>query len=117
MRSNPIPNTCADVNTVGRHKHLIIITVQAEMHRRTGRWIPTSDIWAKLGELYDLEALDGMVGALPANPYVFASPTPIHPSSSFPARSSALFPLLALILHLHPIPIPTGSNLGFLQSS
>jgi hypothetical protein len=51
---------------VGKHKHLVIIKLQALIGERTGRVIPVETLWEVLGQLYDLEALDDMVslGAL-----------------------------------------------------
>jgi hypothetical protein len=37
--------------------------LQGEIHRRTGIWMEVADMWDRLGELYDLEALDEMVRA------------------------------------------------------
>ena len=49
---------------VGRHKHLLMLKFQSEIHRRVGVWVPTPDLWARLGELYDLDALDAMVSQM-----------------------------------------------------
>ena len=40
---------------------MVIIRLQSEINRKTGVWLETSEIWDKLGELYDLQALDEMV--------------------------------------------------------
>lgn len=46
---------------VGRYKHFLIIQLQAEIHRRTGSWLPIGLLWQRLDELYDLEGLDEIV--------------------------------------------------------
>lgn len=38
-----------------------MIQLQGDLHRRTALWLPTSDIWDKLGEMFDIPALDSMV--------------------------------------------------------
>ena len=40
---------------------MIIIKLQALIHHRTQVTVPVDKLWAMLGELYDLEALDEMV--------------------------------------------------------
>ncbi|GFZ49872.1 hypothetical protein JCM24511_07275 [Saitozyma sp. JCM 24511] len=49
-----------DARPIGRHKHLLVIQLQEEIHRRTGLWMEIPDLWERLGELYDLETLDDM---------------------------------------------------------
>lgn len=49
--------TCA----VGRHKHILIISLQSQVHEQTGVWVPIARLWDTLGELYNLDALDQMV--------------------------------------------------------
>ena len=93
---------------VGRHKHMTMITLQSEIHRRSGVWVPTSDLWAKLGELYDLEALDAMVR--PPSPSTSSSLRATH--SSIPYLSGLLqwawlIPAVFLVLlHLPPTLTP-----------
>lgn len=49
------------LTAVGKHKHMVIINLQALIHRRTECTVPVEVLWKMLGELYDLEALDEMV--------------------------------------------------------
>ena len=42
---------------------MTITRLQSELQRKSGVWLETDDLWARLGELYDLEALDELVSA------------------------------------------------------
>lgn len=46
---------------VGQHRHLLMIQLQAQVHQRTGVWIMISDLWDRIGGLFDLDQLDHMV--------------------------------------------------------
>lgn len=47
--------------SVGRHKHILIISLQTQVHEQTGVWVPITRLWDTLGDLYNLDALDNMV--------------------------------------------------------
>lgn len=68
----------ADGFLVGPHKHMIVIKIQGLIHKRTGHLIPTAELWAMLGDLYDLEALEEMVRLCSLLPAL----TPIRMSTS-----------------------------------
>ncbi|KAK4689857.1 hypothetical protein P7C73_g233, partial [Tremellales sp. Uapishka_1] len=61
-----------EARPIGRHKHLIILKLQTELHRRTGLWIASDSLWDRLDDLYDLNALDDLSSnseiSLPSSP-------------------------------------------------
>ncbi|WVQ84832.1 hypothetical protein IAT38_006989 [Cryptococcus sp. DSM 104549] len=77
-----------DIRPVGKHRHVLIMTLQNEVHQRTGIWVPVGTLWDRLGELYDLEALDEMASSsvsLPSSPHTLSPvlrPTPASARSS-----------------------------------
>ncbi len=46
---------------VGIHRHFHVLVIRNTIHRETGRWIETSDIWRKLRDCYDLDNLESIV--------------------------------------------------------
>jgi hypothetical protein len=42
-----------------------MIQLQAELERRTAVWMPLPELWGKVGEMFDVAALDNLVCRLP----------------------------------------------------
>ncbi|BEI88789.1 uncharacterized protein CcaverHIS019_0201510 [Cutaneotrichosporon cavernicola] len=61
---------------IGRHRHVLMIALQADVHRQTGIWVSTETLWEALAELYDLEVLDAMTSSPSSIP---PSPDPLSP--------------------------------------
>jgi len=51
----------AQLTSVGKNKHVVIVKLQKMLERNTNRLISIDTLWEMLGEMYDLEALDEMV--------------------------------------------------------
>lgn len=49
---------------VGIHRHVHILAIHNSIYRETGFKVPMKDIWAKLGRMYDLDALESAVSPL-----------------------------------------------------
>ncbi|OWZ52833.1 hypothetical protein C368_05068 [Cryptococcus neoformans 125.91] len=75
-----------EIRPLGRYKHFLIIQLQAEIHRRTGSWLPIGLLWKRLDELYDLEGLDEMASSssvsIPSTPHTLSPRFPLSPRSS-----------------------------------
>lgn len=61
---------------IGSHRHVLMIALQADVHRQTGIWVSTETLWESLAELYDLEVLDAMSSSPPSLP---PSPNALSP--------------------------------------
>ena len=46
---------------VGIHRHVHMLAIHSSIYRETGFKVPINDIWAKLGTMYDLDALEHAV--------------------------------------------------------
>ena len=64
---------------VGIHRHVHILAIHNSIYRDTGFKVPMQDIWAKLGEMYDLDVLEHGVSLS-----CFCSPQPCVGCSSQP---------------------------------
>lgn len=49
---------------VGVHRHAHMLAIHGSIYRETGFKVPIKDIWAKLGKMYDLDALEHAVSPL-----------------------------------------------------
>ena len=49
---------------VGIHRHVHMLAIHSSIYRETGFKVPIEDIWAKLGKMYDLDALEHAVSFL-----------------------------------------------------
>jgi hypothetical protein len=49
---------------VGIHRHVHILAIHNSIYRDTGSKVPMKDIWAKLGRMHDLDALENAVSSL-----------------------------------------------------
>ena len=49
---------------VGIHRHVHMLAIHSSIYRETGFKVPIRDIWAKLGKMYDLDALEHAVSIL-----------------------------------------------------
>lgn len=38
-----------------------MIQLQAQLYHRTGVWLPATDLWERIGGMFDLDQLDSMV--------------------------------------------------------
>lgn len=54
----------ADSHPVGQHKHILMIQLQAELQRRTGVWLPSVDLWDRIGEIFDIPRLESLVSVM-----------------------------------------------------
>lgn len=50
---------------VGIHRHFHVLAIRNAIHRDTGFWASDDDIWRKLKECYELDALEGLVRLIP----------------------------------------------------
>lgn len=48
-----------------------MIQLQAQVHQRTGVWLMISDLWDRIGGMFDLDQLDSMVGPVCPSTRVF----------------------------------------------
>ena len=51
---------------VGIHRHVHMLAIYSSIYRETGFKVPINDIWAKLGAMYDLDALEHAVSFFPS---------------------------------------------------
>ncbi|ORY34579.1 hypothetical protein BCR39DRAFT_513465 [Naematelia encephala] len=66
-----------EARPVGRNKHFGIIQLQATIHRRTGVLLDVSDLWSRLDDLFDMDALNDMASSSTVS--IPASPEPLSP--------------------------------------
>lgn len=46
---------------IGIHRHFHALAVRLAIHRDTGQWVDTDDIWGKMRECFNLEILESLV--------------------------------------------------------
>ena len=50
---------------IGIHRHFHMLVIRNAIYRDTGQWVPVDDMWRKLRECYDMDALEGIVSFHP----------------------------------------------------
>ncbi|KAI0789741.1 hypothetical protein C8Q75DRAFT_764747 [Abortiporus biennis] len=66
---------------VGIHRHFHVLAMRNAIHRDTGHWVATDDIWSKLKSCYDLDILEN----IEADGY--DTPNTMSPSMPVPSPS------------------------------
>lgn len=46
---------------VGLHRHFHVLAIRNAIHRDTGWWVTSEDIWRKLRDYFDLDVLEHLV--------------------------------------------------------
>ena len=46
---------------IGIHRHFHMLVIRNAIHRDTGHWVEVEDLWRKLRECYDMDALEAIV--------------------------------------------------------
>lgn len=46
---------------IGIHRHFHALAVRLAIHRDTGQWVDTENIWRKMRECFNLEILEALV--------------------------------------------------------
>lgn len=46
---------------IGIHRHFHVLAIQSSMYKDTGRMVHINDIWDKLRNCYDMDALEAIV--------------------------------------------------------
>lgn len=46
---------------IGIHRHFHILVIRNAIHRDTGHWVAVDDLWRKLRDCYDMDALEAIV--------------------------------------------------------
>ncbi|KAH8104726.1 chromatin modification-related protein EAF7-domain-containing protein [Cristinia sonorae] len=74
---------------VGIHRHFHVLAIRNAIHRDTGQWVTSDDIWEKLSNYYDMDALESleMDGYETPNS---KSPSPSHQPVNSPSPSDNL---------------------------
>jgi hypothetical protein len=87
-----------------------MIQLQAELERRTAVWMPLPELWGKVGEMFDVAALDNLVCRLPVRfdlTYLHQNPSP-----SLPDSPRSLSPAPRSSRHIHREPDNSASSLS-----
>jgi MRG-binding protein len=73
---------------IGLHRHFHVLSIRTVIHQDTGRYVTIDDIWEKLRDCYNIEALENLVRPNPSEP---SSPFPEHSSDEHPTGDSFFF--------------------------
>jgi MRG-binding protein len=50
---------------IGLHRHFHVLSIRTVIHQDTGRYVTIDDIWEKLRDCYNIEALENLVRYVP----------------------------------------------------
>ncbi|TCD70893.1 hypothetical protein EIP91_001201 [Steccherinum ochraceum] len=78
---------------VGIHRHFHILAIRNAIHRDTGIWVSSEDIWNKLRDYYELEVLENLeIDGYETPTSKSPSPSQQPPRSPSPSQNLSLHP-------------------------
>ncbi|KAF7798430.1 hypothetical protein EIP86_009651 [Pleurotus ostreatoroseus] len=76
---------------IGIHRHFHMLVIRNAIHRDTGHWVEVEDLWRKLRECYDMDALEAIDFEIYGNSDNKSSP-PVPVRSPSPSDNLAIHP-------------------------
>ena len=79
---------------IGLHRHFHVLSIRTVIHQDTGRYVTIDDIWEKLRDCYNIEALENLVRYVPIPSEPLREPSSPFPEHLSDERSTFFFSFL-----------------------